>query len=354
MATKPPVEVPQGAIRLNTDSQKLEFFAQDQWWEMATEETITTSQRGISAGGAIPGATPASPSPGSVTRIEYLNMASGGNAAYFGDLTVSRYCRVGGAGSSTRGIFGGGYNYPTLNQYLNTIDYITIDTQGDAIDFGDVTTKTMHAAVLSNSTRWVSAGGHLTNGPAYPVSNHMCYVTIPSTGNAIDFGDMTDARWAHGSGANRTRGIYAGGSIQYIPNQGDTNNIQFITIATTGNTTDFGDLAQACHWTQGASNNVRSVFVGGYVSPTHRDLTQMVNITSTGNGVDFGDLASAGLNAGVCAAPTAGIMMGGEPGRLTHLQKFSLNGSDARTFMFGDLTTGIAYNAGTSNCHGGL
>ena len=39
MATKPPVEVPQGAIRLNTDSQKLEFFAQDQWWQMATDST---------------------------------------------------------------------------------------------------------------------------------------------------------------------------------------------------------------------------------------------------------------------------------------------------------------------------
>ena len=29
MSNQPPIEVPQGAIRLNTDSQKLEFFAQD-------------------------------------------------------------------------------------------------------------------------------------------------------------------------------------------------------------------------------------------------------------------------------------------------------------------------------------
>ena len=35
--SKPPSEVPQGAIRFNTDSQKMEFFAQDQWWEMATD-----------------------------------------------------------------------------------------------------------------------------------------------------------------------------------------------------------------------------------------------------------------------------------------------------------------------------
>ena len=46
MAFKPPVEVPQGAIRLNTDTQKLEFYAQDQWWEMATEQPQSGSQRG--------------------------------------------------------------------------------------------------------------------------------------------------------------------------------------------------------------------------------------------------------------------------------------------------------------------
>ncbi len=47
MALKPPVEVPQGAIRLNTDSQKLEFFAQDQWWEMATTESSPIAGRAI-------------------------------------------------------------------------------------------------------------------------------------------------------------------------------------------------------------------------------------------------------------------------------------------------------------------
>ena len=38
MSNQPPIGVPQGAIRLNTDSQKLEFFAQDRWYEFATED----------------------------------------------------------------------------------------------------------------------------------------------------------------------------------------------------------------------------------------------------------------------------------------------------------------------------
>ena len=133
---------------------------------------------------------------------------------------------------------------------MNTIDYITIDTQGDAIDFGDVTTKTMHAAVLSNSTRWVSAGGHLTNGPAYPVSNHMCYVTIPSTGNAIDFGDMTTSN-ARFAAESSVRAVFAGGYDH--PGGNAMNNMEYNSFATKSNSVDFGDLTAARAGTQGLS-----------------------------------------------------------------------------------------------------
>ena len=52
MSNKPPIEVPQGAIRLNTDSQKLEFFAQDRWYEMATDvPTLDGGVRGTFTGG---------------------------------------------------------------------------------------------------------------------------------------------------------------------------------------------------------------------------------------------------------------------------------------------------------------
>ena len=49
MSNKPPIEVPQGAIRLNTDSQKLEFYAQDRWYEMATDvPTLDGGARAVS------------------------------------------------------------------------------------------------------------------------------------------------------------------------------------------------------------------------------------------------------------------------------------------------------------------
>ena len=348
MALKPPVEVPQGAIRLNTDSQKLEFFAQDQWWEMSTEESTTTSQRGISGGGQHP-----SPSR-SVTEIEYFNLASAGNASDFGDLTQSRYCREGGSGSFTRGIFGGGYSYPGANAYVNTIDYITIAQQGNAIDFGDLSSATMHPGTFSNSIRMLSACGHSSSGPTYPVTNFIDYVTIASTGNAQDFGDVVTPKMFCGTASNRTRGIWAGGSTQYIPNQGDTNVMNFVTIASTGNSLDFGDLINPQHWLGGTSNNIRAVWAGGYDTPGATDTVQLTIIPTLGNTIDFGDLSIAGLNAAYCSSPTHGYMIGGEPSRQSRIHQFSLNGSNAESVVFGDLTAVIAYNAGLSNCHGGL
>ena len=82
MALKPPVEVPQGAIRLNTDSQKLEFYAQDQWWEMATDvPTLDGGTRALIGGGHT--------SPADIKVIDYVTIATLGDAVDFGDQIVT-------------------------------------------------------------------------------------------------------------------------------------------------------------------------------------------------------------------------------------------------------------------------
>ena len=80
MSNKPPIEVPQGAIRLNTDSQRLEFFAQDRWYEFATNSpTLDGGDRGIFYGG--------SPN---TNVIDFVTIPTAGNATDFGNLTSSR------------------------------------------------------------------------------------------------------------------------------------------------------------------------------------------------------------------------------------------------------------------------
>ena len=69
--------------------------------------------------------------------------------------------------------------------------------------------------------------------------NTIEYVTIATTSNATDFGDLTEAKYETGTCTDGTYAVVGGGR-----NLGRTflNVIEYITIQTTGNGTDFGDL----------------------------------------------------------------------------------------------------------------
>ena len=126
MALYPPAEIPQGAIRLNTDSQKLEFYAQDQWWQMATDvPTLEGGARGIFAGGGDPNHS---------NIIQAFNISSQGDSFDFGNLSAARYY-IGGCSSRTRAVWGGGNEG---GGYVDTIEYSTISSTGDAVAFGEL------------------------------------------------------------------------------------------------------------------------------------------------------------------------------------------------------------------------
>jgi hypothetical protein len=88
-------------------------------------------------------------------------------------------------------------------------------------------------------------------------------LSLSTQGNATDFGDLTQPTFelSCGGGASSTRGVWGGGSIT---GGNRTNVIQYVTIATTGNATDFGDLLLALDTTPaGLSNSTRAIFAGG-------------------------------------------------------------------------------------------
>ena len=82
--------------------------------------------------------------------IEIHIISSGGNASNFGDLTLAR-SGVMGSASQTRMVFGGGGLAPDSSTRTNAIDYVTISSEGDAIDFGDLTSQRGFGACDSNS-----------------------------------------------------------------------------------------------------------------------------------------------------------------------------------------------------------
>jgi len=156
-----------------------------------------------------------------------------------------------------RGVFGGGKAIVGGSQY-NIIDFITIASTGNATDFGDLTSTREVNSGVNSLTRGVFGFGN-TGGAS---SNVMDYITIASTGNAIDFGDSTiTSRGLQGSACDKTRGIFAGG---YVVGSRGVNVIQYITTASTGNATDFGDLTVGRYQVQTQiSSPTRGIFAGG-------------------------------------------------------------------------------------------
>ena len=106
-----------------------------------------------------------------------------------------------------RGLWlGGRIDEPT--RYSNTIDYINIASTGNATDFGNLTGAVLSGAACSDASRGVRAAGGKSSGN----SNVIEYITISSTGNATDFGDLTAALSSLGGAAsNATRGLFFGG-----------------------------------------------------------------------------------------------------------------------------------------------
>ena len=199
---------------------------------------LSNKIRGISLGGNT------SPASGGKTDIEYITIESKGNSSKFGDLTTDSSYGMTGA-STTRGIIALGNN-PFISPYglhTNIVEYITISTEGDAKDFGDLTVSRREGCGASNSTRGLFFGG------ANPSSNNTIdYMTIASLGDAINFGDCLAGSTLSNACSTPTRAIF--GDMT-----GDANSVSYVTINTIGNAVDFGDLTVARNQTAGFSDS---------------------------------------------------------------------------------------------------
>ena len=130
------------------------------------------------------------------------------------------------------------------------MDYVTIASTGNAQDFGDLINAPWDAGGCSNSTRGLFGGGQIYPSP-YPAVNVIQYITIASEGNATDFGDMTSTEREHGACSSSTRGMWMGGD----PGPSLTDRIDYATINTLGNAIDFGNLIQAIAWGAACSDS---------------------------------------------------------------------------------------------------
>jgi len=281
-----------------------------------------------------------------VLAMDYFEISTLGNAADFGDLVNSAGGMRNGCGSSTRGIFFGGGDEATS---LDKLQYITLASTGNATNFGNMSTEKQEPMSVSNDTRAISAG------TTSDYNNTLEYVTIASVGNTTDFGDMNSSQVVaagHGA-ASTTRGLLGGG---YKNGFGYTNFIQYITIGSTGNTVDFGDATVARRKQAGFSSNTRAIWAGGEITGNNRtNIIDYVTIASTGNATDFGDTLESIRSTSGTSNPTRGIVTSGFNGsEYTNVIQYVTIASTGNSIDFGDLVISTINRGATSQSHGGL
>jgi hypothetical protein len=273
--------------------------------------------------------------------IEFINIQSMGNAQDFGDSTTD-YKQRASVSSSTRTVTGGGFSSPN---FTNILDFITIASTSNATDFGDLTLARRNLAGAGNNTRGIFYGG---GSPS--ATNTIDFITIATTGDASDFGDATVVDQGAGSFASSTRAVFGGGL---------NNTIEFVTIATTGNASDFGDLISGqTEKPAGASSSTRGLFICGESQPagTRLNTIQFVTIATTGNATDFGDNTFLLRSMGACTNSLRAVYGGGnDPSATLSTLSFVTIATTGNGQDFGDLIGGRSVHAcGSSDSHGGI
>ena len=344
-------EIPAGAMRFNSDSQKLEYWNGSAWFQVHTASvgiaTATDSDigvRAIFAGGYNAEVSPA------VTHqtIEFTNIATTGTCHDFGDMSQTRH-QGQAFSSSTRGCIMCGVS----GSENDRIDVLTIASRGSCVDSGfDVgpafTSLGEMNQGFSNATRGIISGG----GPSAGRKDVMEYVTIAALSNSIDFGDLSVARSRASSIASPVRGVVAGGTSG--GNSDEIVTMDFVQIATTGRTADdFGDLLEARQFPMGTGNAIRGVFGGGGHPAVN--TIDYITIATTGNATGFGDLSVTKTFAGAATSPTRGLYAGGyTPTAGTQpIDMIDVN-TQGNAVDYGDLIRARYLLTGLSNGHGGL
>ena len=245
--------------------------------------------RGLCAGGY---------HPARLTDTEFITLASAGNSIQFGDLAEARNT-LGGCSSSTRGLFAGGFSDNAGAPSIAQIDYFQISTLGTALDFGDSATSRSISGGIPSSTRAVwGAGTNRVGNPATVTAvSMMDYSTFASKGNAVEFGNDILPRDTGNGCSSGTRGVFAGGYgspaiYSSSASKELARKMSYITIASTGNAIEFGELSAIRIYVGSDSTSTRGIWTGGSNYPAHYDDIEYIQFSSLGNTIDFGNLHS--------------------------------------------------------------
>ena len=275
----------------------------------------------------------------------------GGYGKVFGIASSSGSSGSGGSGSSTiawggdRAVVWGGMGGNTPGE---KIDYFSIPTPGNATVFGDVHRQVdgygpgkRGGVCVSDKTYGVYAGGNSEHN--YNGTTQIDYITFATPGNSSDFGSLTTNRENQPAGASDgTTGYITGGQESISPWAAMTST-ETITIATPGNSaTSSFTLATATRHTSGANDATRMIIAGGYTANNNNNsLIQYFTFSTPGTSTTFGNLSDNRAYATATSNDTYALIAGG----YENVSSLNLATTDVITIQ----TTGNATNFGNLN-----
>ena len=252
-----------------------------------------------------------------------------------GILATSPELQTGG----TRGLmFGGEGSNPR-----NTIQFFNVDSTGNASDFGDMNDERTEGMACASRVRAFAVGGFLGGQPTN-YTNTLDMVTIASTGNATNFADSAYQKGQGASCASATRAVTAAGVNAGVA----LNTIDFFTMSSSANGQDFGDISIVSRGLAACSSPTRGIFfLGDNDGSTKVNTIEYVTISTTGNTADFGDSTVTARYSSGCSNAVRGLNFGGHTGSATNVIDFITIATLGNAKDFGDLAAATSDFGGT-------
>jgi len=301
------VGVQDGQMAYAEDTDKLYVFSGYSWYKTSTAIEYVPPPPGSWYGtrGIYAGDTTTIPNPG----IEYLDISTLGSSATFGSFSDQVYATA-ALTNGNRAVFAGGDNN------IVDIKYVQFATPGNAQAFGNmVTTSTQGPGDcgMCDGTYGVYSIGRQS-------SSDTEYVTIDTTANAQTFGALVNNGRRRGGTSDGTTGVIGGGQDNIV--QDGMAHIDYITIATPGNGSDFGDLNQVGMNVCAVGDGTYAIFAGGlFASQPYGFFNRLeyVTVATPGNASNFGTLSTGRSDAAGTHDATTGVIIGGTTSSWTSL-----------------------------------
>lgn len=254
--------------------------------------TTTNRYRGTATGDAIRalwwgGSTWSGSAESHTQEIEYSTIATTGNAQFFGNLSHNiptnmwRRSNPGSCCNGTKAVIGGGQQNSSTG--ATEIEVVTVQTTSNGVDHGDLTRGRFWTSAWGNDTYGLWAYGSPPGTSPYG-HNSIDRLTIDTGGNATAHG-TGNARSFHGAGGDDTRMVIAGGYYT-----SGLQSIDSVTIATSSNASSHGQLSQISFAIGGLSNSTRTCYFGDGQGASTADEIEYITTATGGTAASFGNL----------------------------------------------------------------